>query len=69
MARELRIRFKQVAGPTQESIKKHRLAQWTKQVLEAPPHARAHPTLVQHAEDAFSELSKQQLIAKLVAML
>ncbi len=66
ISRKLGIQFKQVAGPNREGLEKNRLADWAKKVEKAPA-ARTNPALVQQAEEAFSKLSKEELIAKLVA--
>jgi ATP-dependent RNA helicase DeaD len=66
IARKLGIEFKQVVGPTREKLERNRLADWTQKVEKAPS-SRTNPALVQQAEEAFSKLSKEELIAKLVA--
>ena len=66
ISRKLGIKFKQVMGPSREGLEKSRLADWAKKVEKAPA-TRTNPALVQQAEDAFSQLSKEELIAKLVA--
>ena len=68
IADKLAIQFKKVAGPDKTSVHKLRLEKWAKSVLEAPD-AHADPVLVQQTEEAFSVLSKQELITRLVAIL
>jgi len=66
IARKLGIHFQQVEGPNREGLEKNRLADWTQKIVKAPS-LRTNPALVQQAEEAFSKLSKEELIAKLVA--
>jgi ATP-dependent RNA helicase DeaD len=66
ISNRLGIQFKQVTGPDREGLEKKRLEDWAKKVEKAPA-ARTNPALIQQAEEAFSKLSKEELIAKLVA--
>ena len=66
ISRKLGIQFQQVEGPDREKLEKNRLADWTKKVAKSPS-VRTNPALLQQAEEAFSKLSKEELIAKLVA--
>jgi ATP-dependent RNA helicase DeaD len=66
ISNKLGIQFKQVAGPDRQGLEKKRLENWAKKV-EGAPATRTNAALVQQAEEAFSKLSKEELIAKLVA--
>jgi ATP-dependent RNA helicase DeaD len=66
ISNKLGIQFKQIAGPDRQVLEKKRLENWAKKVEKAPA-ARINTALVQQAEEAFSKLSKEELIAKLVA--
>jgi ATP-dependent RNA helicase DeaD len=66
ISNKLGIQFKQIAGPDRQGLEKKRLENWAKKVEKAPT-ARTNSALVQQAEEAFSKLSKEELIAKLVA--
>jgi ATP-dependent RNA helicase DeaD len=63
---KLGIQFKQVAGPDRRELEKKRLENWAKEIERAPA-SRTDAALVQQAKEAFSQLSKEELIAKLVA--
>jgi ATP-dependent RNA helicase DeaD len=66
ISHKLGIKFQQIEGPNREGLEKHRLADWTQKIAKVPS-SRTNPALVQQAEEAFSKLSKEELIAKLVA--
>jgi ATP-dependent RNA helicase DeaD len=66
ISNKLGIQFQQIEGPNREGLEKHRLADWTKKIAKVPS-VRTNPALLQQAEEAFSKLSKEELIAKLVA--
>ncbi len=66
ISHKLGIQFQQIEGPNRDGLEKHRLADWTKKIAKVPS-SRTNPALVQQAEEAFSKLSKEELIAKLVA--
>ena len=69
IARELGVQFQQLPGPSREGLDRHRLLAWTDQVMAASPSSQITPALIQLAEEAFAGLSKQELIAKLMANL
>ena len=67
IARELGLQFQQHEGPDRDAMDKRRLLAWIDKVVAAAPSPRTSPALVQHASKAFEALSKDDLIAKLVA--
>ena len=67
IARELKIEFTQQKGPNKEAIEKRRVVEWANKTAATSPLPRASAALAQIAEDMFAALSKEELIAKLVA--
>ena len=66
IARALSIEFQQLDLPNREELDKLRLREWAKKVM-ATSSSRITPALLHTAEKTFEGLSKQELIAKLVA--
>lgn len=66
IARDLKIQFRQLAGPDKEGLDKRRVMEWADKLVAAPSPARTDSALVQMAEEALGGLSKQELVQKLV---
>ena len=66
IARTLSIQFQQLDIPNREGLDKLRLQEWAQKLINTSS-SRITPTLLHTLEKAFEGLSKQELIAKLVA--
>ncbi len=67
IARTLGLQFRELPAPHRGNLDKRRLMEWVQKVMDTPPSARATPALLRAAEEAFEGVTKQALIAKLVA--
>ncbi len=66
LQKKLNINFKKVRIPASEEIADIRLENWCRQILEKKPNGKLHPQLLAKAELIFGNLSKEELIAKLM---
>ncbi len=66
LQKKLNITFKKVRIPASEEIADIRLENWCRQILEKKPNGKLHPQLLAKAELIFGNLSKEELIAKLM---
>lgn len=67
LQRKLNINFKKVLIPGAEEIADIRLENWCRQILEKKPNTKIHPQLLAKAEQILGDLSKEELISKLLA--
>ena len=68
LANELRIKVEQVPAPSTDEIDAARMEAWCLEVLEQRAKGKIHPAIQDRAETLFGNLSKQELIAKLLMM-
>ena len=66
LQRKLNITFKKVLIPASEEIADIRLENWCRQILEKKANGKIHPQLLAKAELILGNLSKEELIAKLL---
>ncbi len=66
LQKKLNISFKKVQIPASEEIADIRLENWCRQILEKKSNGKLHPQLLAKAELIFGNLSKEELIAKLM---
>ncbi len=66
LQKKLNITFKKVRIPASEEIADIWLENWCRQILEKKPNGKLHPQLLAKAELIFGNLSKEELIAKLM---
>ncbi len=66
LQRKLNITFKKVMIPASEEIADIRLENWCRQILEKKANGKIHPQLLAKAELILGNLSKEELIAKLL---
>ncbi len=64
--KKLNITFKKVRIPASEEIADTRLENWCRRILEKKPNGKLHPQWLAKAELIFGNLSKEELIAKLM---
>ncbi|XWN35633.1 MAG: DEAD/DEAH box helicase [Roseivirga sp.] len=67
LARTLGLQFQQQDIPDRTALDRRRLAVWVEQVMAASPLPQISSELLHMAEEAFAGLSKEELIAQLVA--
>ena len=67
LARTLGLQFQQQDIPDRTALDRRRLAAWVEQVMAASPLPQISSELLHMAEEAFAGLSKEELIAQLVA--
>jgi len=66
LQRKLNITFKKVLIPASEEIADIRLENWCRQILEKKANGKIHPQLLAKAELILGNLSKEELIGKLL---
>ena len=66
MGRVLDVQFRQLESPNKEYIDRQRVMAWVDKLMATPSPVQTDVALVKMAEEAFSGVSKQELVTKLV---
>ncbi len=67
LSRQLGISFKKILIPNAQDVYNSRIEKWGQQILEKHPNGKLNPKLLDKVSDLFEDLSKSELIEKLLA--